>query len=510
MRLLVPFRVVLISVLLFALCQNIYTQTFIPEIENFSIEKYEADNQNWGIDVDENGVVFIANNKGLLRYNGQSWKLFELPRKTIVRSVLCSDGKIFIGSYEEFGFWEADNYGNYIYTSLVSLFEKVHEFTSEEFWQIIKFKEDIIFRSFGGLYIYNGKKISYINNSQDISDLVVYKNNLIVGSYNNGLRELKNEKLIPYLVFDDQIHFSAISNLVVFNNQLFLFDLNQGGYIYDSKRIYPLPENINSLLKNYVLNKVVFRDSNTIVFGTIKNGLIIYSLKDKNIQEINKRLGLQNNTVLGLKFHNGDLWGTLDNGISRINFESPYRYYYDLTGTLGAVYDVVYFDNQYYLASNTGIYRFTNDNKLQLVKNSEGHVWSLSIINNRLFCGHNNGNYYIENNELNKIELPSRGVYNYIKVQSVDNAYLQANYLGISLLTYKQNNWEINPIDGISFPIDKIVFESDFIVWAAHPYKGVYRIEFDKYFTKALNVSYYGDNNSFRQFKTDIFKIDDE
>jgi len=162
------------------------------------------------------------------------------------------------------------------------------------------------------------------------------------------------------------------------------------------------------------------------------------------------------------------------------------------------------------LASNTGIYRFTNDNKLQLVKNSEGHVWSLSIINNRLFCGHNNGNYYIENNELNKIELPSRGVYNYIKVQSVDNAYLQANYLGISLLTYKQNNWEINPIDGISFPIDKIVFESDFIVWAAHPYKGVYRIEFDKYFTKALNVSYYGDNNSFRQFKTDIFKIDDE
>ena len=511
MRLFVLFKTTLLSTFLFWSCFNASAQIFNPEIENYSIEDYNADNQNWGIDVDEKGVAFVANNKGLLRYNGQSWQLFELPQKTIIRSVLCTNDKIFVGSYEEFGFWEADNYGNYIYTSLTSIFDKNHEFTSEEFWQIVEFKDDIIFRSFGGIYIYDGKKISFIDNSEDTSSLVVYQDKVIVGSLHEDLREFKDGKLIPFILSGKQIEFTSVNNLVVFDNLLFLFDLNREGYIYDSNSLYPLSEKITSFLNNYNINKVVFKDRNTLIFGTIKNGIIVYDLKTKYVQLISKELGLHNNTVLGLKFHNGNLWGTLDNGICKINFDSPYQYYYDPTGTLGSVYDVEYFDNRYYLASNTGIYSFTDDNRLQLVENSEGHVWDLSIINNFLFCGHNRGTFYIENNELIELDLNSGGVFNYTKVPSIDNAYLLGNYLGISLLTYKQNKWELRPIENLTFPVNKIVFESDFIIWATHPYKGIFRIELDKNYAKANNDDQnYEKNENFKQYKTDVFKIDNE
>lgn len=510
MRRNVLFMTILLSVSLLGSCLNINAQVFSSEIENYSIEDYNADNQNWGIDVDEKGVAFVANNKGLLRYNGQSWQLFELPQKTIIRSVLCTNNKIFVGSYEEFGFWEADSFGNYLYTSLTSLFDKNHEFTSEEFWQIVEFNDDIVFRSFGGIYIYDGKKISFIDNSEDTSSLVVYQDKVIVGSLHEDLRELKDGKLIPFILSGKQIEFTSVNNLVVFDNLLFLFDLNQEGYIYNSNTLYPLPEKITSFLNRYNINKVVFKDRDTLIFGTIKNGMIIYSFKTEKIQHINKELGLQNNTVLGLKYHNGNLWGTLDNGICKINFDSSYQYYYDPTGTLGTVYDVVYFDNRYYMASNTGIYTFTDNNKLQLVKGSEGHVWDLSIMDNHLFCAHNRGTFYVENNELVKLDLNSGGVFNYTKAPTIDNTYLQGNYIGISLLTYKQNKWELHPIENIDFPVNKIVFESDFIIWATHPYKGVYRIELDKNYAKVINLTNYQNDKNFKQYKTDIFKIDGE
>lgn len=510
MRVFVLFKTALLSIFLFGSYHNINAQIFSPEIENYSIEDYKADNQNWGIDIDENGVVFVANNKGLLRFNGQSWQLFELPQKTIIRSVLCTDDKIFVGSYEEFGFWEADNFGDYFYKSLTPLFEKSHGFTNEEFWQIVKFNDSIIFRSFGGIYIYDGNKISYVNNSQDTSDLIVFQDKVIIGSLKDSLQELKDGELIPFIFEGNQIPFTSINNLVVFNNLLFLFDLNREGYIYDSQKLYPLPEKITSFLNNYNINKVVFKDRDTLIFGTIKNGIIIYSFKTGSIQHIDKELGLQNNTVLGLKFHGGNLWGTLDNGICKVNFKSPYQYYYDLSGSLGTVYDAVYFNNQYYLASNTGVYTFTKDDKLQLIKNSEGHVWNLSVLNDRLFCGHNRGAFYIENNELIQIDLSSGGTFNFTDVTSKDYTYLQENYLGISLLKYSEDKWETNPIENISFPVNKVSFESDSVIWASHPYKGIYRIRLNKEFTKALDITYYGDNKSLKQYKTDVFKIENK
>ena len=97
-----------------------FGQIFNPEIENYSIENYKASNQNWGIDVNEEGVVFVANNKGLLKYNGQTWQLYEIPNKTIVRSVLCVRDKIYTGSYEEFGYWNKNNLGEYIILVLPS------------------------------------------------------------------------------------------------------------------------------------------------------------------------------------------------------------------------------------------------------------------------------------------------------------------------------------------------------------------------------------------------------
>ena len=49
-----------ISISLLLSFGNSFAQIFTKEIVNYSIEDYSADNQNWGIDVSDNGIVYIA------------------------------------------------------------------------------------------------------------------------------------------------------------------------------------------------------------------------------------------------------------------------------------------------------------------------------------------------------------------------------------------------------------------------------------------------------------------
>jgi hypothetical protein len=88
-----------------------------PRIKNFTKSVYKADNQNWNIGQDIRGTLYFANNLGLLTFDGISWKNYPLPDEMIVRSLeVLPSGRIFTGSYEEFGYWENDENGEFRYT----------------------------------------------------------------------------------------------------------------------------------------------------------------------------------------------------------------------------------------------------------------------------------------------------------------------------------------------------------------------------------------------------------
>ena len=97
--------------ILFAFTINVVQAQYTPYFENYSLSKYNAGNQNWGISVATNGKVYVANNKGLLVFNGLNWKLHTLPNKTTIRSVLAVKDRIYTGSYEELGYWKYNSKG---------------------------------------------------------------------------------------------------------------------------------------------------------------------------------------------------------------------------------------------------------------------------------------------------------------------------------------------------------------------------------------------------------------
>jgi len=63
----------------------------LPPIDTYSTSDYHAENQNWDISQAANKHIYIANNKGLLEFNGEKWQLYPSPNETILRSVFVKD-----------------------------------------------------------------------------------------------------------------------------------------------------------------------------------------------------------------------------------------------------------------------------------------------------------------------------------------------------------------------------------------------------------------------------------
>lgn len=130
---------------------------YIPKIINYSVSDYKAGNQNWAVSQGPGGKMYIGNNRGLLVFDGIHWDLVKLPNNLGVRALYISkDGRIYVGSFEEFGYFEMDDENDLIYHSLSSSEMNVY-LNNDEFWTINEYKGEIYFQSFRSFFIYDGE-----------------------------------------------------------------------------------------------------------------------------------------------------------------------------------------------------------------------------------------------------------------------------------------------------------------------------------------------------------------
>jgi hypothetical protein len=193
-------------------------------------------------------------------------------------------------------------------------------------------------------------------------------------------------------------------------------------------------------LKRYQIYSAKKLKNNYFAFGTIQNGLIVTDMDGNLMLEMNKERGLQNNTVLGIgQDYKGNIWLCLDNGISMIEFDSPisfFQKYFDL----GTGYASSKFGDNIYLGTNQGLFcikesdfedPYKTKSDFTLIEGTEGQVWNLSVIDNELFCGHNNGVFQVQGNKAVKISSV-QGAWNFLKIKGT-GLILVGSFTGLSI-----------------------------------------------------------------------------
>lgn len=487
------------------LCVGVAMGQNRPPIHNFDLNDYKAGIQNWGIAYGENHV-FVANNEGLLEFDGVQWRFYQLPNQTIIRSVAYFDGKVYTGSYEEFGYWERQPTGTLEYHSLSALIDPF-SYETESIWGIYQWNDHIVFKSFSSLFIYKDGAIKIIKPEMTLLGANVIGDSFYIFARNHGIYRLKGTELQLIKGTELLKDFKVQSMVALSDKQLLIGTSLNGMFIWDgSDRIVKWQHPLNEVAKQHQLNKVSINES-YIFLGTIKNGLYVLNRNTGQYYNINVHSGLQNNTILGsLVNDRGIVWLSLDNGISAIPMHFNAYYLNPSNYDIGGVYDMVNYKGETYIATNTGMY-VSNKQGIHFLEGSQGHIWDLTLVDGLIICGHNLGTYQIKDGRWELISS-NNGGYDFKPVERLQNTYIQGNYTGLALYAKQGDTWEVNEIEGLGFPVKKIVFEKDYIAWVAHPYKGIYRIHFSDDYKKVTKIE--KDYNEFfeNSYAIKLFEIE--
>lgn len=428
----------------------LYSEHDKPFIINYSKEIYKADNQNWSVSSDNNGIIYFANNKGLLEFDGSNWVLHEMPEGGVLRSVFVDkQNRIYIGAYEEFGYWETNNNGEKKYFSLSSSLPQ-NTFHNDEIWKIDSLNGNIYFQSFSTIFKYDGQKINIIKPESPIVLLLKARNRLFVHVIGIGLYELKNDELtlLPGSEFlaNDEIKF-----VLPYENDNFLIGACENGIlVYNNITFSDWKTPIATLIRESEINNGI-QLKNNYVIGTITNGVFILGKDGLLKHHLNASNFLQNNTVLSLHADNkNNLWIALDRGIDYVEMNSSLDFYIDPFYTIGAVYAAALDNKNLWIGTNKGLYKYVFDEndkiyiKPQLLNGTQGQVLSLNVIDNELLCGHTNGTYSVKEGKIVKIS-EVKGGYDFEKLNyNNEEIVIQSTYS--SLVAYKKdiNGWRFS------------------------------------------------------------------
>ncbi|WP_156877230.1 helix-turn-helix and ligand-binding sensor domain-containing protein [Salinimicrobium terrae] len=471
--------------LLFLLLSLTLESQELPPVTNFSPSQYGAGNQNWMVSQGADKKIYVANNSGLLQFDGEHWNLYEVPGETAVRSVLATEDHIYTGAYMEFGFWTAEENGRLEYTSLKdSVVTGLVD--GEQFWDIKEVDDHIVFQSHQQLYSFNKKtgKVTTVVTERNISNLFGVRNKIYYQVAEKGLFVIE-DGIGRSFVSEDEIGNKQIVGLFPYSDDKMLaITRDDGVFIITGNKWEALP------IENYPTSVSFFsalylRDG-SLALGSIGEGLYILGM-DGIMQYHLSQPTLLNNTLLAVtEDSEGNIWGGLDNGIAVINKESPFRLFVDTFGKIGTVYCSVVVDGLMYLGTNQGLYYqdAESEGPYSLIPGTTGQVWSLNYINGSLYAGHDRGTFKIEGTDADLI-WDGLGTWT---VKRIGSGILQGHYNGLSYLGDDSPDSTAHYLEDFDLSVQHMIVENDSIIWISHYHKGIFRLELDEEYSKVENI----------------------
>ncbi|MDZ7806646.1 MAG: LuxR C-terminal-related transcriptional regulator [Gracilimonas sp.] len=477
MHLIVTYILLLLNILLPPAFQELPDKG-VPFLKNFAPSEYDHKGKIWDIDTAPNGMVYMASNGGLLEYDGRQWRSYN-GSKGITRSVfVVNDSLVYSGSDLDFGVWKRNKYLEFEYTSLYPFGEDLNQI-SEEFWDVHGIGDNVFFVSASNIYVYRGKNLTKIAAPNEIQNSFEVNGRLYFVDEINGLYELQdlspkqltdfNNDPVPEIIglYEDQDSFILVSQ-------------NAGLFEYRAGEVRPLNTELSRILREAnVFSFEKIGDTN-LAFGTILQGLYISDGEGNITHHVNRNKGLQNNTVLSAHYSpRGKLWMGMDYGISFLDLMHEFTFFYDYHGDFGTGYTAVLRDDQFYLGTNQGLYTAAwenlNDsqadfNKFRLIPGSEGQVWSLDIIEDKVWVGHDRGLFTLENGGLNRVG-DQRGIWT---IQPYKDYLLAGTYNGISIYRKINGQWVFwKKMDLIIGSCNQIIVDGENTLWINIPTFGV-------------------------------------
>ncbi|MGB0839526.1 MAG: hypothetical protein ACPGXL_05270, partial [Chitinophagales bacterium] len=413
-----------------------------PFVHNFPKDIYQADRQNWDMAQDNSGVMYFANNRGLLQFDGATWELTSLPYGVACRAVEVDDNnRIYIGADNEFGYFDEGE----AYVSLSKSLPN-HQKRIGNVWCVLVEETQVIFASYTTLFAWKADSLHVLIENQDLGLVHKIGQDLYVANQEKGLLKFdKTQNQFLPLTVDLPTNWAdmTVRSMERLNNQqLLIGTFDHGLWVLDTEVLRPFEVPVNALLKKNQIFCSYPLSNGQIAYGSVQSGLYVIDTTGQLIHHIDESKGLQNNTLLSAFYdRHQNLWLGLDNGIDLVEINAPYA----TRAAIGAGYAYAQNTQFTYWGTNKGLrYSVANSTEsnptaFPYINGTQGQVWSLYETGDLMLCGHDKGAFLIKGTKARQI-TNTKGIWNFHPLPMHPNLLISSHYNGLSLFEVEQKN----------------------------------------------------------------------
>ena len=418
----------------------------IPSESIFGAKLYRS------IGEDSLGRLFVVLENRLVYGDGESWhEIKDLPKQQVRGVVFGEDGEIYAGFRNEFGHLTSDGKGGVRFHSLKSEFPSSFQdlvewrphfidahgylyFSAEEkigawrpgkklkIWEDLDGKAKGAFEIGGEVYFYK-KWMKFSRLNRDGSHTMIDAKEL-----------LGNEVLGMALLSEDEVIIASGEN---------------GLAIFDGKRSRPVEMRKNGERVHYSVSNVEVLKDGRIVVVTFRDGVAIMS-RSGNIDYVVSRLGSidARSPQCAFSSKDGALWLGHSSGLFRIELAAPLSILDHYQGLEGAVMDMAESGGELYFATQSGVYRFTEnpvEGESNFVNiNTMDFVSNLLEVDGDLFLGSSVSLSVVSNGVVKRLTV---GDHRLLSRSIVDpNVVLSVNERGLHSTVKENGEWAYDEI----------------------------------------------------------------
>lgn len=447
-----------------------------PLIKNFTSKDYHLSTEIWGIEQDNRGLMFFGTDKGILEYDGSTWRSITLPNDSIVRS-LCKgdDGRIYVTGSSDFGYLAPDSIGQMSYFSLLDYMPKDSE-KFGEVWDVVSVSDGIYFKTQDKVFRWDRTQITAIN-SVDAYRLYVIDDEVYARHQGTGLLKISNDSAI---LIPDGDKFSDIGvwDMLPFDDRILVTTAQDGLYLYDGQTFSRFKTEADEFLNEGQLYNSCLLSNGHLAFATTRSGVAIIDKNGHTISYLTKDSGLANNAVFDVfQDKQNGLWLATEDGITRVEISSTFSMLpIERTGD-ARIWTLYRFQNQLFATNTYGLYYLDElNNAFKPVTGIESSGNSYVTIGRTLFASDIDKMSYIDGNNNARMLFDLNN--SFLFQSAIDtNIIFAIDRTGFSMFRYKQGTlvqpFETLPID---IELEWIAEDGDGSLWLKTSYEGIFHM----------------------------------
>ena len=479
--------------LLFTLTLSCFAQELgrFP-LRNFNHRDYSGHSQNWAILQDTRGLVYVANNEGVLEYDGSDWRHISINGALSRCLAIDSVGRIWVGGQDEFGYLASDSIGSIKYYSLTNRLPS-YCLPIGLVRQVFTTKEGVYFSSNQYLFLVKGENIKIWKPKTFFHRTHCVSGTIFTNQPEYGLTYIKNDslKLVPQT---NKVSKELIYMLLPLDNKKILIGTQANGfYTYNTNAlrsdttiqtdsiITKFKTNDDQFFKENLVYSGINLPNGLIAVGTSRKGVVILNSKGEVTRKINQSSNLQDEAVWNLYLDNQEnLWMALNNGISFTSVNSQLTSWNESSGLRGSLQSITRFKGTIYVSTNIGIFQLVN-NQFQEVKGISKFSYRLLSIktsdnNNTLIVGTTDGIFKIDGINASLVENGKYATYTFCPSKIFPNIIYVGLLDGVGVLRYQNGKWIfLGKFESTKGQVYSLIEDQFGYLWYSQRYSGVHR-----------------------------------